>query len=273
MPPEPSVPTIPGSAPAKPPVALPKTPSFRLDGRRALVTGAGRGLGLAMAAALAEAGAEVSLAARSAGEVEAVADAIRARGERASAFALDVTDTDRARIEIAARGPFQVLVNNAGTNRPAHFLDVTEEDYQAVSDLNVRAALFVAKAVAEGLVEARRPGSIVNVSSQMGHVGGPKRTVYCATKHALEGATKAMAWELAEHGIRVNTICPTFIETPLSHAMLQESSFHDFVTSRIASGKIGRVEDVMGAVVYLASDASALVTGSALMIDGGWTAV
>ena len=255
------------------PVRLPKTPSFRLDGRRALVTGAGRGLGLAMAAALAEAGAEVVLAARSGEEVEAAARAIRARGEQASAFALDVTDTDRAKAEIAARGPFRVLVNNAGTNRPAHFLDMTEADYQAVSDLNVRAALFVAKAVAEGLIEAGLPGSIVNVSSQMGHVGGPKRTVYCATKHALEGATKAMAWELAEHGIRANTICPTFIETPLSRPMLEDAGFRDFVTRRIASGRVGRPEDVMGAVAYLASDASSLVTGSALMIDGGWTAV
>ena len=254
-------------------VVLPRTPSFRLDGRRALVTGAGRGLGLAMAAALAEAGAEVVLAARSVVEVEAVAAAIRKRGERASAFSLDVTDTDRARAEIAARGPFRVLVNNAGTNRPAHFLDMTEEDYHAVSDLNVRAALFVAKAVAEGLVEAGLPGSIINVSSQMGHVGGPKRTVYCATKHALEGATKAMAWELAEHGIRANTICPTFIETPLSRPMLENAEFNEFVTRRIASGTVGRPEDVMGAVVYLASDASSLVTGAALLVDGGWTAV
>ena len=166
-----------------------------------------------------------------------------------------------------------MLVNNAGTNRPAHFLDMTEADYQAVSDLNVRAALFVAKAVAEGLIGAGLPGSIVNVSSQMGHVGGPKRTVYCATKHALEGATKAMAWELAEHGIRVNTICPTFIETPLSRPMLEDAGFRDFVTRRIASGRVGQPEDVMGAVAYLASDASSLVTGSALMIDGGWTAV
>ena len=273
MPPERSTTGEPSSLTMNDAVALPKTPSFRLDGRRALVTGAGRGLGLAMAAALAEAGAEVSLAARSGADVEAAADAIRGRGERADAFVLDVTDTERARAEIAARGPFRVLVNNAGTNRPAHFLDVTEEDYDAVSELNVRAALFVAKAVAEGLIQAGIPGSIINVSSQMGHVGGPLRTVYCATKHALEGATKAMAWELAEHRIRVNTICPTFIETPLSRAMLDDDAFRDFVTSRIATGSVGQPEDVMGAVVYLASDASALVTGSALLIDGGWTAV
>ena len=273
MPPEPSTIGEPVSRTTNEAVALPRTPSFRLDGRRALVTGAGRGLGLAMAAALAESGAEVVLAARSGAEVEGVAEAIRRRGERASAFALDVTDTDRARAEIAARGPFQVLVNNAGTNRPAHFLDVTEEDYDAVAGLNVRAALFVAKAVAEGLIAGGLPGSIVNVSSQMGHVGGPKRTVYCATKHALEGATKAMAWELAEHRIRVNTICPTFIETPLSRPMLANAEFQDFVRRRIATGTVGQPEDVMGAVVYLASDASSLVTGSALLIDGGWTAV
>ncbi len=253
-------------------VTLPQTPRFRLDGRRALVTGAGRGLGLAMAAALAEAGAEVTLMARSRDEVEAAAEAIRARGERAEALALDVTDTGAVAREVTARGPFRVLVNNAGTNRPAALVDITEDDYDAVTDLNVRSAIFVAKAVAKGLIAAKLPGSIINVSSQMGHVGGPKRTVYCATKHALEGATKAMAWELGAQGVRVNTICPTFIETPMTAGMLADSEFRSFVTSKIALGRTGRVEDVMGAVVYLASDASALVTGSALMIDGGWTA-
>ncbi len=253
-------------------VTLPQTPRFRLDGRRALVTGAGRGLGLAMAAALAEAGAEVTLMARSGDEVEAAAEAIRARGDRADALVLDVTDTAGVAREVTARGPFRVLVNNAGTNRPAALVDITEDDYDAVTDLNVRSAIFVAKAVAKGLIAAKLPGSIINVSSQMGHVGGPKRTVYCATKHALEGATKAMAWELGAHGVRVNTICPTFIETPMTAGMLADSEFRSFVTSKIALGRIGRVEDVMGAVVYLASDASALVTGSALMIDGGWTA-
>ena len=251
---------------------LPRTPSFRLDGRRALVTGAGRGIGLAIAAALSEAGAEVTLAARSGDEVEAVAEAIRKRGDRAEAMTLDVTDTARVATEVAARGPFQVLVNNAGANRPAKLVDITEADYDAVTDLNVRAAVFVCKAVAKGLISADLPGSIINVSSQMGHVGGPKRTVYCATKHAIEGTTKAMAWELGQHGVRVNTICPTFIETPMTAGMLADAEFRDLVTSKIALGRIGRVEDVMGAVVYLASDASALVTGSALMIDGGWTA-
>jgi NAD(P)-dependent dehydrogenase (short-subunit alcohol dehydrogenase family) len=254
------------------PVTLPTMPSSRLDGRRALVTGASRGLGLAMAAALAEAGAHVTLAARGGDEVEAVVEAIRRRGDGAEALVLDVTDTARVTEELAAREPFQILVNSAGTNRPAELLEITEEDYDAVTDLNVRAAVFVTKAVAKGLIDAELPGSIINVSSQMGHVGGPKRTVYCATKFAIEGATKALALELGPHGIRVNTICPTFIETPMTAGMLEEDGFLDFVTSKIALGRVGRVEDVMGAVVYLASDASGLVTGSALMIDGGWTA-
>ena len=254
------------------PVTLPTMPSSRLDGRRALVTGASRGLGLAMAAALAEAGAHVTLAARGGDEVEAVVEAIRRRGDGAEALVLDVTDTARVTEELAAREPFQILVNSAGTNRPAELLEITEEDYDAVTDLNVRAAVFVTKAVAKGLIDAELPGSIINVSSQMGHVGGPKRTVYCATKFAIEGATKALALELGPHGIRVNTICPTFIETPMTAGMLEEDGFLDFVISKIALGRVGRVEDVMGAVVYLASDASGLVTGSALMIDGGWTA-
>lgn len=251
---------------------LPRTPSFRLDGRRALVTGAGRGIGRALAAALAEAGAHVVLAARSGAEVEAVAEAIRARGDKAEAVALDVTDTAAAAREIAARGPFQVLVNNAGSNRPAELTAITEEDYDAVTDLNVRAAIFVCKAVARGLIEAGLPGSMINISSQMGHVGGPKRTVYCATKFAIEGATRAMAWELGPHGIRVNTICPTFIETPMTEGFLADPDFMAFVTSKIALGRIGQVEDLMGAALFLASDAAAMVTGSALMVDGGWTA-
>jgi NAD(P)-dependent dehydrogenase (short-subunit alcohol dehydrogenase family) len=185
---------------------------------------------------------------------------------------LDVTDPAAVRREVAAHGPFQVLVNSAGTNRPSEIASMRDEDLDAVLDVNVKAAFYLAREVAAGLMAAGLPGSLITVSSQMGHVGGPKRTLYCATKHAVEGFTKALAWELGPHGIRVNTLCPTFIETALTRPMLADERFRHFVESRIALGRIGRVEDVMGAVVFLASDASALVTGSALMVDGGWTA-
>ena len=252
---------------------LPRTPSFRLDGRKALVTGAGRGIGLAAASALADAGADVCLLARTETEVSAVAEALCARGDAATAFAIDVTDTAAITQLISEQGPFHILVNNAGTNRPAPCIDYTEADYDDVMTLNVRSVYFTTRAVARGLVAAGLEGSIINISSQMGHVGGAGRTVYCASKHALEGFTKALAWELGESGIRVNTLCPTFIETPMTEPMLEDKTFMDRVLSQIALGRLGQVEDLMGAVVYLASDASRLVTGSALMVDGGWTAV
>lgn len=248
------------------------TPSFRLDGRRALVAGAGRGIGLAAAQALAQAGAHVSLVARTALELEQAAESIGRAGGQAEALVLDVTDALSVRKELAARAPFQILVNSAGTNRPALLTDTTDADIDAVLAVNIKAALFLSREFARGLCAAKQAGSIIHISSQMGHVGGPKRTLYCASKHALEGLCKALAWELGGHNIRVNTVCPTFIETELTRAMLAEPEFRAFVESRIALGRIGRVEDIMGAVVFLASDASAMVTGSALMVDGGWTA-
>jgi NAD(P)-dependent dehydrogenase (short-subunit alcohol dehydrogenase family) len=251
---------------------LPRTPSFRLDGRRALVTGAGRGIGRAAATALAGAGAHVVAASRTAAELEALAAAIQGDGGSAEPLVLDVADVEAAQAAITAEAPFDVLVNNAGTNRPAPFLEVTLESYDLVSDLNVRAAFFVAQAVVRRMVEAGIKGSIVNVSSQMGHVGGENRTVYCATKHAIEGLTKAMAIDLAPNGIRVNSLCPTFIRTPMAEAFLANPEFHERTVARIPLGRVGEVEDLMGAILFLASDASALMTGTSLTVDGGWTA-
>lgn len=248
---------------------LPRTPSFRLDGRRALVTGAGRGIGLAMAAALAEAGAAVTLVARSSGEIE---EAARAIGNGAVAATLDVSDTAAVTAFFAGREPFHVLVNNAGTNRPKPMWDVTEADYDAVLDLNVKAAFFVAQACARRMIETGTQGSLIHMGSQMGHVGGPNRSLYCASKWALEGMNKAFALDLASHGIRSNTIAPTFIETPLTEPMFADAAFKASVLSKIKLGRIGKVEDLMGAVVFLASDASALMTGTSLVVDGGWTA-
>ena len=253
-------------------IDLAKTPSFSLDGRRALVTGGGRGIGLAAASALAGAGAHVTLAARTKSEIEDAAAAIRARGHKADALQLDVTDVEATRRAIAAAEPFQILVNNAGMNRPALLPDVTVDDFDAIMNLNVRAAFFVAQAVALKLIEAKLPGSIINISSQMGHVGAARRTVYCASKHAMEGFTKAMAIELAPHAIRVNSLGPTFLETPMTKPFFENKAFRDEVLSKIKLGRLGQLDELTGAIVFLASDASSLMTGSALVLDGGWTA-
>ncbi len=248
---------------------LPQTPSFRLDGKRALVTGAGRGIGLAAAAALADAGAAVTLVARSAGEIEAAAAAI---GKGAVAAVLDVSDLAAVEQFFAGQAPFHVLVNNAGTNRPKPMWEVSEADYDAVLDLNLKSAFFVAQGCAKALIAAGQQGSLIHMGSQMGHVGGPNRSLYCASKWALEGMNKAMALDLAPHGIRSNTLCPTFIETPLTKPFFEDKAFLDSVLARIKLGRLGQVQDLMGAIVFLASDASALMTGTSMVIDGGWTA-
>jgi NAD(P)-dependent dehydrogenase (short-subunit alcohol dehydrogenase family) len=253
-------------------VELATTPSFRLDGKRALVTGGGRGIGLAAASALAEAGAHVTLAARTESEIADAAAAIRTRGDEADALTLDVTDLAAVRNAIAAAEPFDVLVNNAGTNRPKFLMEVTVEDYDVIMGLNVRAAFFMAQAVARRLLDAKRSGSIINISSQMGHVGAARRSVYCASKHAMEGFTKAMAVELAPHNIRVNSLGPTFLETPMTRPFFENKAFRDEVLSKIKLGRLGQLHEITGAIVFLASDASSLMTGAALVVDGGWTA-
>ena len=248
---------------------LPVTPSFRLTGKRAVVTGAGRGIGLAAAAALADAGAEVTLVARTTSEIEAAAAQI---GNGARAAVLDVTDLAAVDAFFAAREAFHVLVNNAGTNRPKPMWEVSEADYNAVLDLNLKSAFFVAQACVKRMIETGAKGSLIHMGSQMGHVGGPNRSLYCASKWALEGMNKSFALDLAGHGIRSNTIAPTFIETPLTRPMFEDAAFKASVLAKIKLGRIGTVEDLMGAVLFLASDASALVTGTSLVVDGGWTA-
>jgi NAD(P)-dependent dehydrogenase (short-subunit alcohol dehydrogenase family) len=253
-------------------MTLPRTPSFRLDGKRALITGASSGIGLACASALAEHGAEVTLAARSADKLSDAVNAMTAEGWSAQALAMDVADVAATERLVAEAGPFDILINSAGLARHSPALETTEADFDAVSDLNFKGAYFLTRAVAKGMAEAGRSGSLINISSQMAKVGGIDRAVYAATKHAVEGFTKSMAIEWGPKGIRINTICPTFIVTPLTKQTFDRPERRAWVEEKIKLGRIGEVEDIMGAAVFLASDASALITGSALLIDGGWTA-
>ena len=248
---------------------LPRTPSFRLDGRRALVTGASRGIGLGCAMALAEAGAHVVMVARGAGPLEEAVGAMRAAGLSAEGHAADITDLAALAALMDRVGPVDVLCNSAGLARHGPALATTEADYDAVMAVNVKAAYFLAREVATRMEAG---GSILQVSSQMGHVGGPDRAVYCASKHALEGMTKAMAIEWGPRGIRVNTICPTFVRTELSAPTFADPVKRAWIESKIKLPRVAEVEDIMGAVTFLASDAGAMVTGTSLLIDGGWTA-
>jgi len=248
------------------------TPNFRVDGQRALVTGGSRGIGFFAALALAQAGAKVTLAARSKDTLDSAAQELHKVGFECEILQLDVTDPHAVDESLGAREPFQILVNNAGMNRPKHLVDVKNEDIDAVFDLNIKAAFYVTRKVTQQLLAAKLPGSIINISSQMGLVGSPRRTLYCASKHALEGMTKALAWELGAANIRVNTICPTFIETDMTAPMFEDKTFRSWVIDKIALGRLGQPDEIMGSIVFLASPASSLITGSALVLDGGWTA-
>jgi NAD(P)-dependent dehydrogenase (short-subunit alcohol dehydrogenase family) len=253
-------------------VILPKTPSFRLDGKRALVAGASSGIGEACAVALAEAGAHVTLTARRVDKLEALAARMDAAGFRASPFAMDVADVSATEAAVLESGPFDVLVNSAGLARHTPSIETSELDFDAVSDLNLKGAYFLTRNVAKGLIEAGKTGSLINISSQMAHVGGIDRAVYCGTKHAVEGFTKAFAIEWGPLGIRVNTVCPTFIRTPLTEVTFNNPDRVKWIEEKIKLGRIGEVEDIMGSVVFLATDASALITGTSILVDGGWTA-
>jgi NAD(P)-dependent dehydrogenase (short-subunit alcohol dehydrogenase family) len=246
------------------------TPSspFRLDKKRALVTGAGKGIGRACAQRLAKSGANVIAVARTEADLETLASAHPGLIEP---WVADVTDEKfLQRIESLDR--LDILVNNVGTNKPQPFTEVERETLDLILNLNVRSAFLVAQAAARVMVK-QGSGSIINMGSQMGHVGAKNRTIYCMTKHAIEGLTKAMAVELAVLNIRVNSVAPTFIETPLTKPMFENPEFHQDVISRIPMGHIGQVDDVANAVLFLASPAANMVTGDSLKVDGGWTAV
>ena len=251
-------------------------PVFRLDGKTALVTGAGRGLGAAIAEAYAACGAQVVLLGRTQSHLDEVAQEIDAVGGQSRVIACDVTDDKSLRDAIAGLATVDILVNNAGTNFPEPFVDVSDEHLNTMLDLNVRACFVVAQATVKKMLEdgerTDKGGCVIHMSSQMGHVGSPSRTVYCMTKHALEGLTKAMAVELAPHNIRVNSIGPTFTDTPLMRKVVDTPEKRDFIMSRIPMGKLATSGDIAAAAVYLASPAAAMITGTHPIVDGGWTA-
>ena len=253
-------------------MTLPRTPSFRLDGRRALVAGASSGIGTACAVALAEQGAEVTLCARREPELQALAAEMSAAGWSTETLTLDITDIPATEAALAALPAFDILVNSAGMARHSPATQTKPDDFDLVSNLNFRAAYFLTRTVAARLIAEHKPGSLINISSQMAHVGGIDRAVYSATKHAIEGMTKSMAIEWGPHGIRVNTIAPTFIRTPLTEQTFNNPERAAWVLSKIKLCRVGEVTDIMGAVAFLASDAASLITGTSLLIDGGWTA-
>ena len=249
---------------------------FRLDNRTALVTGAGQGLGAAISLAFAEVGAKVILLGRTEKYLAGVTEEITSKGGLAEYIVCDVTDDKKIRSAITDLAELDIVVNNAGTNFPEPFVNVSDEHLDYMLDLNVRACFIVAQASVQRMMQdenrKEKGGCVINMSSQMGHVGSPDRTVYCMTKHAVEGLTKAMAVELAPENIRVNSIGPTFSATPMVQRIVDTPEKRDFVLSRIPMGRLATLEDVANAAIYLASSESAMVTGTHLLVDGGWTA-
>ena len=254
----------------------PSVPNFRLDGMTALITGAGRGLGVGMAKGLSQSGAKVVLMSRTRSELEAVAEEIAASGGVAEILVCDVTDEDAVRAAIDGLPALDILINNAGTNIPQSFVDVESAALDTMLNLNVRAAFIVAQAAVNRMLKdkdrAARGGAVVNISSQLGRVALRGRSVYTMTKHAIEGMTKSMAIELAPNRIRVNAVGPTWVDTPMTGPALADPEFRAEIIGSIPMGHLAQVDDIVGAVVFLASPAAAMITGASLVVDGGWTA-
>jgi len=251
---------------------LPQTPTFSLANKNALVVGASSGIGLACAVALADYGAKVTLAARRTKNIKELAEKLNDKGCDASILDLDISNLENIERNLLSKGPYDVLVNSAGIAKHSLSKNTKVSDFDEVLNVNLKGAFFLTRTVANQLLKDKKSGSLINISSQMGIVGGLERSVYCASKHAVEGFTKAMAIEYGPYGIRINTICPTFILTDLTRPTFEDAKKRKWIEEKIKLGRVGKVEDIMGAVIYLASDASSLVTGSALMVDGGWTA-
>lgn len=252
-----------------------KTPSMRLDGKKALVTGASRGIGLACAQALAESGADVMMVAREQGPLEQAARELeQAQPNGSITFeTLDLTATETVNQFFERQPAFDILVNNAGMNRPGDLREISNQDIEEVIELNLTSVLATCRAFALQPRTGSESASIINISSQMGLVGAKNRAVYCASKHGVEGLTKALAVDLGPEKIRINTICPTFTETQMTKHMLEDEDFKASVLAKIPLGDIASPQDIMGAVVFLASPAARMITGSSIVIDGGWTAV
>ena len=249
---------------------------YNLKGKYALVTGAGKGLGRACAIALAEAGSNLILISRTQKDLDSVSKIAKKYKVKSKTYVCDLTNYMKLKKIVEEQKKIDVLINNAGTNIPEHFLKIRKQDMEKVVKINTIAAFNVANLVALKMVETKNRkkigGAIVNMSSQMGHVGGPIRSVYNMNKFGLEGLTKGMSIDLAKYNIRVNTVCPTFVVTPMTRKFLKNKKFKRDMLNNIPLGRFAELSEVASAVVFLASDAASMITGTSLLVDGGWTA-
>jgi len=249
---------------------------INLKNKTALVTGAGKGLGKACAVALAEAGAKVVILSRTKSDLDNVSKVIKKTKGTVRSFVCDVTQPESFKKILLKIKRLDIVVNNAGNNRPEHFTKVTQENMNYLTDLNMKAAFNVAQLCSLKMVEAKNRkkigGSIIHMSSQLGRVGCEGRNVYNMNKFGIEGLARGMAFELAAYNIRVNTVCPTFVETPMVKKFFKNKKFKNKMLKNIPLGRVAKESDVATAVAFLAADSSEMITGTSLMVDGGWTA-